>query len=70
MYGAGTIQRRGYFIQLEPDNQCGNNSWAGRIQRNTVDPYIILYLYKGMFKSLLMFKHLTPVIIHTSIESN
>ena len=25
-----------YFIQLEPEIQCENNSWAGRIQGNTV----------------------------------
>ena len=36
MHGTGTIQGRVYFVQLKPDNQCGNNSSAGRIQGNMV----------------------------------
>ena len=27
-----------YFVQLEPDHQCGNNSRVERIQGNTVYP--------------------------------
>ena len=27
----------GYFVQLEPEIQCGNNSRAGRIQGNKVN---------------------------------
>ena len=36
VHGAGTIQRWVCFVQLEPDNQCGNNSRIGRIQGNMV----------------------------------
>ena len=55
-----------YFVQLEPNNQCGNNSRVGRIQGNTVTnnffkPTILLYGWIKVLDTSAIIMHLSVV---------
>ena len=52
MVGGGLLEGGVYFVQLEPDNQCRNNSRGGRrIQGNTVLVHIVRVASSGTDQS-------------------
>ena len=55
------------FVQLETDDQCGNNSRVGRIQRNTVIQEIYYSLQQQKVKRVKRRTTITELVVVWSL---
>ena len=68
MHMRGLFKGRVYFVQLKPDNQCGNNLRVGRIQGNTAvhvrsqSWYHLIYTIKSLLHNTLTATNVTEAL--------